>query len=345
MTQDMSSEAGREWWFNGCVELQSRGIDSIWNDDNEFALADGTFLAKWELPTTFTNPGPAGLKPVGLVGKTVFGELMGFTSQQALLHFQPERRPFVSVLHSSVCISRCSPSSAPLQIMTRSLNVGGLAYVNCSWSGDNKSSWSDFRGNTIMGINAGISFLHTYGDDIGGFGGPLPSPELFLRWIQSCIYRSRFCIHSFKPTPEDPTGNALVNEPWMYPEILPDVRAAIERRYEVLPFLYALAWESCTAGRCTSPLLTSHCATRSTDGASFPSRVQRPCAGSAGTSSNATLAATPPKCSRVSFRRSPSRTEDRSLIRRLLHSARTRPGLLDRLRQAARRWLLLPWRD
>lgn len=94
--QDMSSEAGRKWWYDGCTELQSRGIDSMWNDDNEFALADGTFVAKWELPSTFTNPGPAGPKPVGLVGKTVFGELMGYTSQKALLDYQPERRPFVS---------------------------------------------------------------------------------------------------------------------------------------------------------------------------------------------------------------------------------------------------------
>lgn len=99
-----------------------------------------------------------------------------------------------------------------------------------------------------MGLNAGLSFLHTYGDDVGGFGGPLPTPELFLRWVQSAVWRSRFCIHSFKPTKGDRSGGAEVNSPWMYPEVVKEVREAIERRYELLPYLYALSWEAATTG-------------------------------------------------------------------------------------------------
>lgn len=128
------------------------------------------------------------------------------------------------------------------------MNVGALAYTNSSWTGDNRTSWKNFRGNVAMGINGGVSFLHNYGDDIGGFGGPLPSPELLVRWVQSAIYRSRFCIHSFKPTPEDPSGNSQVTEPWMYPEVLPIVREVIERRYEVLPYIYDLAHRACNEG-------------------------------------------------------------------------------------------------
>lgn len=85
------------------------------------------------------------------------------------------------------------------------------------------------------------------------------------------VYRSRFCksplsslkvprrlridtlcapgIHSFKPTPESPTGGAEVNSPWMYPEVLPIVKAAIERRYEIIPFLYGLMWEASQEGK------------------------------------------------------------------------------------------------
>lgn len=50
-----------------------------------------------------------------------------------------------------------------------------------------------------------------YGHDIGGFAGPRPGPELFVRWIQNGIFHPRFCIHSWK--------KEGITEPWMYPEV------------------------------------------------------------------------------------------------------------------------------
>jgi alpha-glucosidase (family GH31 glycosyl hydrolase) len=35
----------------------------------------------------------------------------------------------------------------------------------------------------------------------------------------------------------------------MYPEVLPYIRTAIERRYELIPYLYALSWEAATQGK------------------------------------------------------------------------------------------------
>lgn len=127
------------------------------------------------------------------------------------------------------------------------------------------------RGDISLGLNSSLSFLHSTGPDVGGFAGPLPTPELLVRWVQSSVYRSRFCpcrphsaspvfpapdaplprlvgIHSFKPTPESPTGGAEVTTPWLYPEVLPIVRGAIERRYEILPYLYALMHEAAGDG-------------------------------------------------------------------------------------------------
>jgi alpha-glucosidase len=50
-----------------------------------------------------------------------------------------------------------------------------------------------------------------YGHDIGGFAGPRPNPELFVRWVQNGIFHPRFCIHSWK--------KEGITEPWMYPEV------------------------------------------------------------------------------------------------------------------------------
>lgn len=66
-----------------------------------------------------------------------------------------------------------------------------------------------------MQLNAGLSLMTAYGADVGGFGGPLPDPELFVRWVQLGVTHSRFCIHSYKPNKTDPSGAAATNLPWM----------------------------------------------------------------------------------------------------------------------------------
>ena len=70
-----------------------------------------------------------------------------------------------------------------------------------------------------MGHGLSLSGIFNFGHDVGGFAGPTPEPELFMRWIEQGIYWPRFTIHSWNDD-----GGA--SEPWMYPEILPLVRAA-----------------------------------------------------------------------------------------------------------------------
>src|ERR1700685_1025062 len=82
-----------------------------------------------------------------------------------------------------------------------------------------------------------------YGHDIGGFEGPQPSPELLLRWVQLGIYSPRFAINCFKTAPDNNLVGDVI-EPWMYPSIIPQIRATIKRRYELIPYLYSLALES-----------------------------------------------------------------------------------------------------
>jgi alpha-glucosidase (family GH31 glycosyl hydrolase) len=140
--------------------------------------------------------------------------MMARVSDETLATANPERRTYV---------------------LTRSGNVGTFKYACSTWSGDNATrwvvfvailhslrithsrldSWNNLRGSQPIQLNAGISLMQAYGSDVGGFGGPLPNPELFVRWVQLGVTHSRFCIHSYKPNKEDPSGAAATNLPWM----------------------------------------------------------------------------------------------------------------------------------
>lgn len=119
-------------------------------------------------------------------------------------------------------------------VLTRSGNPAAFKYACSTWSGDNLTSWHNMRGSQHIQLNSGMSLMQNTGADVGGFGGDIPSPELFVRWVQLGVTHSRFCIHS---APSDTRGRAKLNVPWMYPEVLPIVREHIKWRYLVLPYL------------------------------------------------------------------------------------------------------------
>jgi alpha-glucosidase len=96
-----------------------------------------------------------------------------------------------------------------------------------------------------MGLGLSLSGAPNTGHDVGGFAGRKPEPELFVRWVQNGIFHPRFTIHSWN-------SDGTVNEPWMYPQVLPIVREAIEFRYRLIPYLYTLVFEAARTG---SPII------------------------------------------------------------------------------------------
>jgi len=90
-----------------------------------------------------------------------------------------------------------------------------------------------------------LSGVANQGCDIGGFFGPAPEPELFVRWVQNGIFQPRFSIHSCN------TDNT-VTEPWMFPSYTKYIKAAIQLRYRLVPYLYSLLVEAATEG---SPIM------------------------------------------------------------------------------------------
>ncbi|KAK9357517.1 glycoside hydrolase family 31 protein [Lipomyces starkeyi] len=222
---DFTSAAGFQWWYEGVKSLKALGIDSIWNDNNEYTIPNDNWRCVLDNEHVSVPEGHQFLQSknnIGLWGRALHTELMAKSSHDALAEMEPDSRPFV---------------------LTRSATAGTMRYAASSWSGDNVTSWEGMRGSNALSLTAGMCLLQCYGHDIGGFEGSQPTPELLLRWVQLGIYSSRFAINCFKTSPENNNVGDVI-EPWMYPDIIPNIRDAIKRRYELIPYIYSLALES-----------------------------------------------------------------------------------------------------
>jgi alpha-glucosidase len=207
---DFTHGAGYDWWKAGVTNaLLAYGIDAIWNDNNEFEI--------WDDQARCAGFGDA--LPVGLA-RPLLTLLMARASYEAMQAYRPDQRPF---------------------LLTRAACPGAQRYAQ-TWSGDNETSWHTLHYNIPMGLSLSLSGMPNTGHDVGGFFGPKPDPELFVRWVQNGIFHPRFAIHSWNI-------DGTVNEPWMYPEALPLVREAIALRYRLLPYLYTLLFEAAQTGR------------------------------------------------------------------------------------------------
>jgi alpha-glucosidase len=206
---DFSNPATIDWWKRQVKEqLLDYGIDSTWNDNNEFEIWDDAARCD----------GFGSTIPIGLA-RPLQPLWMMRASYEAQLEARPNERPF---------------------LISRAGCPGMQRYVQ-TWSGDNLTSWQTLKYNIPMGLGLGLSGMANNGHDVGGFAGLRPTPEMFLRWVQNGIFHPRFTIHSWKID-----GSA--SEPWMYPKMLPYIREAIHFRYRLIPYLYNLMVESAATG-------------------------------------------------------------------------------------------------
>ena len=200
---DFTNPAAYAWWKARVTDaLLDYGIASTWNDNNEFEVWNDR-----QLIDGFGHARPA------CEAKPLHTLLMIRASREAQAEYAPHKRPF---------------------LISRSGAAGMQRYVQ-TWSGDNYTSWETLRYNIRMGLGLALCGVSNSGHDIGGFAGPAPEPELFLRWVQQGIFLPRFSIHSWN-------DDGTANEPWMYPEITPFVRDLIKFRYRLIPYLYDLLW-------------------------------------------------------------------------------------------------------
>lgn len=193
---DFTNPEAYAFWKN-CVKeiLVEQGYENIWNDNNEYDVHDRDVLAHGfghEIPARWI--------------RSLFSYLMAKASGEACAETNP--KPF----H----VSRCA--------------IAGTQTIASTWTGDNYTDFEELRYNHYQAMTMALSGFAFFGPDIGGFAGPKPGKELFIRWLQYGVFLPRFVLHSWKEH-EDSTM------PWLYPDLMKEVKAIFDVRESLLPYL------------------------------------------------------------------------------------------------------------
>jgi alpha-glucosidase (family GH31 glycosyl hydrolase) len=108
------------------------------------------------------------------------------------------------------------------------------------WAGDEDSTWAAFRASVRAGITAGACGILYWGWDLGGFSGPVPDSELYLRSAAAATfmpvmqYHSEFNHHQVPLRDRTPWHVAESNGD---PEVVEVFRRYAALRERLVPYL------------------------------------------------------------------------------------------------------------
>ncbi|KFK39663.1 hypothetical protein AALP_AA3G273200 [Arabis alpina] len=214
---DYTNSKARSWWANLVKDFVSKGVDGIWNDMNEPAVFNTVTKT---MPDNNIHSGDDELGGVQNHSyyHNVYGMLMARSTYEGMELADKNKRPFV---------------------LTRAGFIGSQRYA-ATWTGDNLSTWEHLHMSISMVLQLGLSGQPFSGPDIGGFGGNA-TPRLFGRWMGIGAMFPFSRGHSEVATDD--------HEPWSFGEECEEVcRAALKRRYQLLPHFYTLFYIAHTTG-------------------------------------------------------------------------------------------------
>ena len=201
---DFTEPTTRAWWSGQVRSFAGTGFDGLWNDMDE----PSTFDDAKTLPDLVEHSWEGGGNTHVGGGHAVYGMQMARATREGLIAADKNKRPFV---------------------ITRAGYAGVQRYAS-TWNGDSLANWDHLRMSIAQLCNLGISGIPFSGSDAGGFRGN-PSAELYLRWMQVSSMMPFFRTHSARTSQQ--------REPWSFGTSMTNqLRVVIERRYQLLPYLY-----------------------------------------------------------------------------------------------------------
>ncbi len=135
------------------------------------------------------------------------------------------------------------PTERPF-ILMRAGYSGSQRFGMIPWSGDVNRTWGGLKPQMEISMQMGLQGMAYMHSDLGGFAGANKDPELYVRWLQYGVFQPVFRPHAQQ---EEPSEAIFKDE-----QTKALAKAAIELRYQLLPYNYSLAYENAIKG---TPLL------------------------------------------------------------------------------------------
>jgi len=202
----------RSWWGALYQSFVAQGVAGFWDDLNE----PTTFLSS--IPDDAPHRLDDGSVIDEVTAHNVYGLLDARATNEGVGTLRPALRPFV---------------------LTRAAYAGSQRWA-ATWTGDNSATRDHLAVTIPQLINLGVSGQVFAGADVGGFMG-CPDPDLLAEWTELGAFQPFFRNHSAQGT--------CRREPWVDgPAVEDRIRAAIERRYRLLPYLYTVFEEASRTG-------------------------------------------------------------------------------------------------
>jgi alpha-glucosidase (family GH31 glycosyl hydrolase) len=131
------------------------------------------------------------------------------------------------------------PEQRPF-ILMRSGYAGSQRTGMIPWSGDVNRTWGGLQSQPEIALQMGMQGMAYMHSDLGGFAGANLDNELYARWLQYGVFQPVFRPHAqeevaSEPVLREPATRALA-------------KAAIELRYQMLPYNYTLAFDNAQNG-------------------------------------------------------------------------------------------------
>lgn len=112
-----------------------------------------------------------------------------------------------------------------------------MAKTPVKWAGDSQTSWNALRASLRGGLSQAVGGAVFWSHDIGGFYGPSPDSELFMRWTQVGLWGSHARMHG-----------TTAREPWEFGSTaLEQVKRDVALRRKLQPYFVACGKQCVTS--------------------------------------------------------------------------------------------------
>ncbi len=131
--------------------------------------------------------------------------------------------------------ARDFPQQRPF-ILMRAGYSGSQRFGMIPWSGDVNRTWGGLQSQPEIALQMGMQGMGYMHSDLGGFAGANLDNELYVRWLQYGVFQPVFRPHAQEEVAAEPVLKESATRAL--------AKAAIQLRYQLLPYNYTLAFEN-----------------------------------------------------------------------------------------------------